>query len=340
MADAPFQNASMLTAIESRFNNLIGEQSGYLQTLSPQVRNRINALLNLTRATDSINHDFQREVELLERKFEALYKPVYKKRSDIISGNYEPDEEECLRTVEEDTEDELPESEGAEDLAVKGIPEFWLTALKNLPPFMEEITEADEDVLKHLVDIQTAFMEEPGFELSFHFKENDYFTNKVLTKRYFLMDSEEAHDLVYDHAEGCTINWKDGKDLSFKIEIKKQRHKATNKTRTVKKTVPQPTFFEFFKDLDQDDDEGEDGMSLAERDYETGEMIKEKLIPDAIDWFTGRALEEFDDYDEEEEGDEYGDGQDFDEEEEESDDEDEGNAPGGPADKAPECKQQ
>ncbi len=36
----------------------------------------------------------------------------------------------------------------------------------------------------------------------------------------------------------------------MRIEIKKQRHKSTNKTRTVKKSVPAETFFHFFKALE------------------------------------------------------------------------------------------
>lgn len=56
-------------------------------------------------------------------------------------------------------------------------------------------------------------------------------------------------------------------------------------------------------------------MQALEIDYETGEMIKEKLIPDAVNWFTGKALEEFEeDYSEEEGEDDYY-GEDDDEEE-------------------------
>ncbi len=40
-------------------------------------------------------------------------------------------------------------------------------------------------------------------------------------------------------------------------------------------------------------------------DYETGEMIKDKLIPDAINWFTGKALEEFEQDQEEYDDDEF-----------------------------------
>lgn len=62
-----------------------------------------------------------------------------------------------------------------------------------------------------------------------------------------------------------------------------------------------------------------------ELDYQLGEDIKEKLIPRAIDWFTGEALafEELDDLDDQEfdEDDDEDDlSEDRDDEEEESDD--------------------
>jgi nucleosome assembly protein 1-like 1 len=46
-------------------------------------------------------------------------------------------------------------------------------------------------------------------------------------------------------------------------------------------------------------------MDIIEMDYETGEMIKDKLIPDAINWFTGKALEEFEQDQEEYDDDEF-----------------------------------
>jgi nucleosome assembly protein 1-like 1 len=64
-------------------------------------------------------------------------------------------------------------------------------------------------------------------------------------------------------------------------------------------------------------------------------MIKDKLIPDAVDWFTGKALEEFEDED-----DEYEDEDDgfYGEDDEEDDDDDDEEAGEGAA--KPECKQQ
>jgi nucleosome assembly protein 1-like 1 len=91
----------------------------------------------------------------------------------------------------------------------------------------------------------------------------------------------------------------------------------TKQTRIVKKTVPTESFFNFFSPPkaptdDDDDDVSDDIEERLELDYQLGEDIKEKLIPRAIDWFTGEALafEELDDLDE----------NDFDEDDDEDDD--------------------
>lgn len=332
------QNASILNAFESRFNQLKGTNSGYIASLPASIRKRLDALKNLSKKNSSIERELQKEIHELEKKFFLQHKPIYEKRQEIINGVYEPTEEESTLTEADlENEDVLPSPPAEGDVPTKGIPEFWLTCLKNLPPLQDVITPEDDGALKHLVDIKYEYLEgNPGFRLDFVFEENEYFTNTVLSKSYFLSESPDSSEMVYDHAEGTTIDWKEGKDLSVRIEIKKQRHKATNKTRTVKKTVPAETFFHFFKALEipENSEEVDDEMIQAfEIDYETGEMIKEKLVPDAIHWFTGKALEEFEDdedeYDDDE--DEYGD-----EDDDEDDDEDENDA----AAAKPECKQQ
>lgn len=90
----------------------------------------------------------------------------------------------------------------------------------------------------------------------------------------------------------------------------------TKQTRIVKKTVPTESFFNFFSPpkapTEDDDDAASDIEERLELDYQLGEDIKEKLIPRAIDWFTGEALA-FEELDED----------DFDEEDFEDDDDDE-----------------
>lgn len=59
--------------------------------------------------------------------------------------------------------------------------------------------------------------------------------------------------------------------------------------------MPTASFFNFFSPPqaptdDDDDDAASDIEGLLEFDYQLGEDIKEKIIPRAIDWFTGEAL--------------------------------------------------
>lgn len=83
----------------------------------------------------------------------------------------------------------------------------------------------------------------------------------------------------------------------------------------MKKTVPTESFFNFFSPpktpSEDDDDAASDIEERLELDYQLGEDIKEKLIPRAIDWFTGEALA-FEELDED----------DFDEDDEEFDEDD------------------
>lgn len=92
----------------------------------------------------------------------------------------------------------------------------------------------------------------------------------------------------------------------------------------VKKTVPTESFFNFFVPPVAPADDDEVASDIEERlelDYQLGEDIKEKLIPRAIDWFTGEALV----YEGLEDGDEgdFEDEEDEDEEDEEEADSDE-----------------
>ena len=95
----------------------------------------------------------------------------------------------------------------------------------------------------------------------------------------------------------------------------------------VKKTVPTESFFNFFAPPaapGEEDDAASDIEERLELDYQLGEDIKEKLIPHAIEWFTGDALQ-FEDFEDVDDGefDDEDDEDDEDEEEAESDEEDE-----------------
>lgn len=97
----------------------------------------------------------------------------------------------------------------------------------------------------------------------------------------------------------------------------------TKQTRVVKISVPTESFFNFFSPPQppaaDDESVASDIEERLELDYQLGEDIKEKLIPRAIDWFTGEALQ-FEEVGEDFDGDEFED--DEDDEDEDDDEED------------------
>ena len=100
---------------------------------------------------------------------------------------------------------------------------------------------------------------------------------------------------------------------------------GTKQTRVVKITVPTESFFNFFSPpqppTDDDDTVATDIEERLELDYQLGEDIKEKLIPRAIDWFTGEALQ-FEELGDDMEPDEFDDDEDEDDEDEDDEDDD------------------
>ena len=320
--------------IQGKLGTLVGRSSGYIESLPAPVRRRVAGLKGVQKEHTKLEAAFQEEVLQLEKKYLAKYTPLYEKRAKIVNGISEPSEEEVQAGEKDDEENEqATKSEGGEDTKaaadLKGVPEFWLSAMKNQVSLAELITDRDEAALRHLTDIRMEYLEKPGFRLIFEFSDNDFIANKTITKTYFYQEeSSYGGEFIYDHAEGEKIEWKVGKDLTVKVESKKQRNKNTKQTRIIKKTVPTESFFNFFNPpkapKDGESVSSEDDIEeRLELDYTIGEDIKEKLIPHAVSWFTGEALQ-FEELDDDEEGlEDEDDDEDDDEEEGDSDDEEE-----------------
>jgi nucleosome assembly protein 1-like 1 len=228
------QNPKLVSMIEGKLGSLVGRSSGYIESLPASVRRRVAGLKGVQKEHAKLEAEFQEEVLQLEKKYFAKFTPLYEKRAKIVNGAAEPTEEEVVagKAEDEDKEDvEKPASpegkknEIAEDMI--GIPEFWLSAMKNQSSIAEMITDRDEAALKHLTDVRMEYLDRPGFRLIFEFAENDFFTNKTISKTYFYQEeSGYGGDFIYDHAEGDKIDWKSGKDLTVRIESKKQRNKS------------------------------------------------------------------------------------------------------------------
>lgn len=230
------KNPALVSMIQGRLGSLIGRSSGYIESLPLPVRRRVAGLKGIQKDHAKLEAEFQEEVLQLEKKYLQKFTPLYQRRFEIVNGAVEPTEDEIEAgeaELADDDEESKKETEekteaSAEEANVSGIPEFWLSAMKNQVSLVEMITERDEEALKHLTDIRMEYLDRPGFRLIFEFSENEFFTNKTISKTYYYQEeSGYGGDFIYDHAEGDKIDWKADKNLTVRVESKKQRNRST-----------------------------------------------------------------------------------------------------------------
>lgn len=239
--------------IQGKLGQLVGRSSGYIESLPPVVRRRVAGLKGVQKEHAKLEAQFQEEVLELEKKYFAKFTPLYERRSTIVNGGAEPTEGEVEAGKEDEEEDEEnKESEKKEETEetespAAGIPEFWLSAMKNQVSLAEMITDRDEEALKHLTDIRMEYLDRPGFRLIFEFSENEFFTNKTISKTYYYKDENGyGGDFIYDHAEGSKIDWKEEKDLTLRLESKKQRNKSMFDLQSLRRRIFLLLFFFFY----------------------------------------------------------------------------------------------
>ncbi|GAB2225530.1 hypothetical protein Droror1_Dr00006326 [Drosera rotundifolia] len=262
---SPEDRAGLVNALKSKLQNLAGEHADVLESLTPNVRKRVEALRELQAQHDALEAKFFEERAALEAKYQKLYEPLYNKRSEIINGVVE---------VEGSTTDVAMDQGGDNAAEEKGVPDFWLTAMKTHEILAEEITERDEGALKYLKDIRWSRIDEPkGFKLEFFFNPNPYFKNTVLTKTYNMVDEDEP---ILEKAIGTEIDWYPGKCLTQKL-LKKKPKKSSKNAKPITKIEKCESFFNFFsppvipeEDEDLDDEAAEELQNKMEQDYDVG----------------------------------------------------------------------
>ncbi|XP_024979750.1 nucleosome assembly protein 1;4-like [Cynara cardunculus var. scolymus] len=310
--------AGLVNALKNKLQNLAGQHSDILESLTPPVRKRVEVLREIQSEHDELEAKFFEERAALELKYQKLYEPLYSKRYDIVNGVVEVGEKDEAATDQTD-------GDAKEE---KGVPDFWLTAMKTHEILAEEISERDEDALKYLKDIKWCRIDDPkGFKLEFFFDTNPYFKNTVLTKVYHMIDDDEP---ILEKAIGTTIEWLPGKCLTQKI-LKKKPKKGSKNAKPITKTENCESFFNFFNppqvpedEDDIDEEEAEELQNQMEQDYDVGSTIRDKIIPHAVSWFTGEAVQEdeFDGIEEDDDDEDDDDDEEIDDDEDEEDDED------------------
>ena len=73
-----------------------------LCSLSPAVARKVKALKNLQLKYMELEADFYKEVQVLEAKYLKKYQPHHEKRATIVSGDYQPTDQECFWKSDEE----------------------------------------------------------------------------------------------------------------------------------------------------------------------------------------------------------------------------------------------
>lgn len=214
---------------------------------------------------DTINLDvaMQRDIYNMEKLYEERHNAIFQKRKEIL--------------------DEFRKKNRGDSTPNEYVNFFWLRVLK--ASYTEFISKKDEKILAHLCDIRPRLYNDPvvKFDIEFYFEPNEFFTNSILTKTYYLnCNPDPADPLTYDGAEifkceGCTINWRSEKDREKKNEM------------------DQSSFFDFFSPPvlpeSVDDPNYCDINAILQNDFELGFYLKERVIPKAVIFFTGEIAD-------------------------------------------------
>uniref|UniRef100_G3U3K1 Nucleosome assembly protein 1 like 2 n=1 Tax=Loxodonta africana TaxID=9785 RepID=G3U3K1_LOXAF len=277
----------------------------FVESLPVKVKYRVLALKKLQTRVANLESKFLREFHGIERKFAEMYQPLLEKRRQIINGIYEPTEEECEYKsdsggynddeIYDEEEIQATTEENKEEEDPKGIPDFWLTVLKNVDTLTPLIKKYDEPILKLLTDVKVN-LSGPGellsFTLEFYFKPNEYFKNEVLTKTYVLKSRLAYYDphpyrgTAIEYCTGCEIDWNEGKNVTLKTIKKKQKHQIWGTIRTVTEDFPKDSFFNFFTPHGS----SSNGRYVND-DFLLGHNLRTYIIPRSVLFFSGDALE-------------------------------------------------
>ncbi|KAK7838867.1 nucleosome assembly protein 1 [Quercus suber] len=104
-----------------KLQTLAAGHSDILETLSPKVRKRVEVLREIQSQHNELEAKFFEERAALEAKYQKLYEPLYTKRHEIVNGVVE---------VEGVTSEAGVDQEEDKATEEKGVPDFWLTAMK------------------------------------------------------------------------------------------------------------------------------------------------------------------------------------------------------------------
>nr|XP_011458872.1 PREDICTED: nucleosome assembly protein 1;4-like isoform X3 [Fragaria vesca subsp. vesca] len=258
-------------ALEDK-TKISAQHSNFLDNLGKNARKCVESLRLIQEKLDALTAEFDENTASVQAKYLQSCEHLYLQRHNIVN---DPEAD----GVGSDYEDEAY-------IYGKGVPYFWLNALQNNDYIENEITYRDELALEFLKDIRCSPIDcFKGFKLDFYFRANPFFENSVLTKTYFM--SDEDRSIVKD-ITGTKINWYPTRCLT-QIPIRKKPETGSEYARSITTFEDYDSFFSFFNALEVDDIDKR--IEQMQHDFSIGSIIRHQIIPHAVSWFTGEAIE-------------------------------------------------
>ena len=321
--------------------------SAFIADKPQSVQDGVIRLMDLQHRYTRLMMQYQEEAAALERKYQALAQPLYEARTATISGILDPTTTTSTSSYahpsgrRSSNKTSPPSLSGMSGRSGSGIPDFWLSALKNEPSIADLIAPRDEPVLALLRDIRLEGAlpgGRRGFALVFVFAPNPWFRNAELRKTYTYAravdgpggEAEAVEDIygsdyTYHESFGDVVEWERGRNL---VELREEAGEDEEDGDV--DDDRRESFFALFSPpekpvgVEEDSEEMRRFLWLLELDFDYGEVFKDKVIPYAVHWYTGEArLYEDEDDDDEDDDDEEEDDEDEDEEDDDDDDDEE-----------------
>ncbi|XP_014707547.1 nucleosome assembly protein 1-like 3 [Equus asinus] len=180
----------------------------------------------------------------------------------------------------------------------KGIPDYWLTVLKNVDKLGPMIQKYDEPILKFLSDVSLKFSK-PGQPISYTFEfcflPNPYFRDEVLTKTYIIKSKPDHDDPFFSwgwqiqDCKGCKIDWRRGKDVT--VTTTQGHTAATGEIEMQPRVVSTASFFNFFSppEIPQIGKLEPREDAILDEDFEIGQILHDNVILKSVYYYTGEV---------------------------------------------------
>jgi len=182
----------------------------------------------------------------------------------------------------------------------------WFNLLTKIDIINTYITEADEEILKHLTKIDVIrHPDSDDFEVEFSFEPNAFFTNDKLRVEAICDDDDENGEPI-EEIKSTEIQWKEGKDPRHEEKKTKAKTKKGKKIPGKVKLERTDSFFWLFKDHakhsqeeeEEDDEDGQGGDPLSDSGLyhqaaDIMELLKKSAFTYAIPAMFNIKVEEF-----------------------------------------------